>query len=321
MMTWLDDVADGALPLLLDDAPPSRADLRQHRRLSPSADVHALAVGIAPPPLTLPLFVRALVAETLLEVDPDAHRARIDRAILRIERSAVADRFVPIAPLPDRPGFPPNAQEIAQLILLFARAGRRDLVVRHCVPPLAAMLPYAEADGTIPNWILPPPGAASPPETGAMADLLYAFARWDARRFLGLIVAGARRVADRQQPDGSWAGDAGPFYTGWQALRLLGAVMPNHPAVQRGIAFLHDRRRPDGSWSRGDGPDPISTASALLALAAARAPASQVRAAFVPDALLTGLRHLPGELPGGVPLAAALTLRAATTMRPFLLAD
>lgn len=159
--------------------------------------------------------------------------------------------------------------ELAQILLLFARLGRHDLIAAQCEPPLAVLLAYAEADGVIPDWILPEAGSAKAVET--VAALVYALARWDARRFLGMVVAGARWVACHQQPDGSWASAMGPdpYHGTWQALRLLGAVMPNHPAVMRGVAFLHAQRRPLGGWG-AEGTDPLATALALLGLVASR---------------------------------------------------
>lgn len=312
--TGLDIVAERALTILLDESP---------------AEADGAGRGTAPPALfptcdvaidvqTRPVFLQAITAETLLEIAPDTHRGRVDRAIRQIAvvRDAIApDDRLPIA---DRVEFPPDAQELAQLLLLFTRAGRSDLIARYCVPPLATLLPYAEADGIIPTWILPPPGPDRAEDGGAIADLFYAFARWDPRRFLGAIVAGARWVATRQQSDGSWAAGPGTdrFYAGWQALRLLGAVMPNHPAVQRGVAFLHDSRSAAGGWGDGAGDDPLATACALQALLAAR---TRPSAALVRQAVAAIAPHLPERLaPGAIApraLPAATVLAAGSMLR------
>ncbi|WP_084579924.1 prenyltransferase/squalene oxidase repeat-containing protein [Sphingomonas azotifigens] len=318
--TGLDIVAERALTILLDES-PSDADgagtCAAPDAIFPTCDV---AVDVK----TRPLFLQAITAEALLEIAPDLHCVRVDRAIRQIAaaRDAIAldDRY----PIADRVEFPADAQELAQLLLLFARAGRSDLIARYCVPPLATLLPYAEADGIIPTWILPPAGRDPAEGGGAIADLFYAFARWDPRRFLGGIVAGARWVGTCQQPDGSWGAGPGTdrFYASWQALRLLGAVMPNHPAVPRAVAFLHNSRSPAGGWGDGAGDDPLATACALQALLAAR---TRPSAALVREAVAAVAPHLaalpPSDtvasrpLPGATVLAAGLLLRALHTLQ------
>lgn len=306
-MTWLDDVAHRAFTRL-PEAPweEEEAEVRAPGMPRTARADGGVAIGVQAPSM----FVQALVAETLIEMDAVAHRVRIERTLARIARACGGRRHAARSPYPERPAFPPDAAELAQLLLLFVRAGRRDLIAAHCAPPLAAVLPYAEADGAIPNWLLPPPGRDPAPSHGAIADLLHALARWDARRFLGLIVAGTHWVAARQQPDGGWPTDPGTerTYASWRALRLLGAVMPNHPAVQRGVTFLLASRIPEGGWG-----SPLATACALLALVAARAPAASLRNGLSP------LLWLPEQACS--PLTAALTLRAALALRPLIATD
>ncbi|WP_294254048.1 hypothetical protein [uncultured Sphingomonas sp.] len=237
---------------------------------------------------TLDLFVQILIADALLDADIDARHPAIVatvRQILRHRRAAdpaqrgETDRYHDITG---------EVGELAQILLLFARLSRRDLIATHCAPPLAVLLAYAEADGVLPTWVLP--NNAAPDAVETVASLVYALARWDARRFLGMIVAGARWVADRQQADGSWASAAGidPYHGTWLALRLLGAVMPNHPAVACGARFLHASRHPGLGWGM-DGADPLATALAVLALRATRtelprALAGEARAVLMPGA-------------------------------------
>ncbi|SFJ66656.1 Squalene-hopene cyclase C-terminal domain-containing protein [Sphingomonas sp. NFR04] len=218
---------------------------------------------------TRDLFVQILIADALLDADLDARHPVIETTVRQIvrhrqaadrARRAGADRYHDLSG---------DVDELAQILLLFARLSRRDLIAAHCAPPLAVLLAYAEADGVLPTWVLPNNDAADAVET--VATLVYALARWDARRFLGMIVAAARWVADRQQPDGSWASAAGidPHHGTWLALRLLGAVMPNHPAVARGARFLHANRSAGSGWGC-EGTDPLATALAVLALRATR---------------------------------------------------
>lgn len=215
------------------------------------------------------LLVDMLIADALLDAGVAPRHPRIARTVHRIVQRYPADQGEHtrrITGLADPAG---DAADLAQAMLLLARLGERDRIAAHCAPPLAILLTYAEADGAIPAWALP--DAPSPADVEAIARLVYALARWDARRFLGMVVAGAHWVADRQAPDGSWCPPPGgeTLHSCWQALRLLGAVMPNHPAVARGARFLHDSRRADGGWGAG-ATTPLSTALAVLALVATR---------------------------------------------------
>jgi len=261
-MTAFATIATSALAVLLE-SPPQDNDEALHGRSSTGA-----ASLAAPRSDVRDIFARTLIADALLDADIDTRSPVIDRTIQAIVRHR---RALPAGeqPAPLLCDLTSGAGELAQILLLFVRLGRRDLIATHCAPPLAVLLAYAEADGVIPNWILPETASAEDLET--IASLVYALARWDARRFLGMIVAGARWVAARQRPDGSWASASGPdpYHGTWLALRLLGAVMPNHPAVPRAARFLNESRRPGSGWG-ADGSDPLATALGLLALLATR---------------------------------------------------
>lgn len=227
----------------------------------------------------LGLSLAAMTAETLLNAGVEPRhpviKGAVDRIVARFPAKdgtlrRTATNFADVAC---------DGRALAHAMRLFVRLGRRDLIAAHCEPPLAVLLAYAEADGVIPAWSLPDDSSSEAVET--IAGLVHALAVWDARRFLGMIVAGARWVAERQQPDGSWRSADDGYYGSWQALRLLGAAMPNHPAVARAAQHLHDRRQPGAGWGT-NGSDLRSTALALLALRATRAD--------LPEDLLTSAR-------------------------------
>ncbi|GAA0750412.1 hypothetical protein CA233_11370 [Sphingomonas sp. ABOLD] len=277
------------------------------------------------------LFVQILIADALLDIDVGAQHPVIEtvvREVVRHRRAADRARQTSADRYYDLSG---DVGELAQILLLFARLSRRDLIAAHCAPPLAVLLAYAEADGVLPTWVLP--NNAAPDAVETVASLVFGLARWDARRFLGMIVAGARWIADRQQPDGSWGSAAGidPYHGTWLTLRLLGAVMPNHPAVARGARFLHTSRRPGRGWGV-DGADPLATALAVLALRASRTAlppelAGEARAILAPGAagwqarpLLRFARTAAG-LPvlvdhGSSATTALFALKASTALEP-----
>lgn len=76
------------------------------------------------------------------------------------------------------------------------------------------------------------------------------------------VAAGANWLLAAQQPSGGWGespvsyadrrlrgqGPPTPSQTAWALMGLLAARRENHPAVQRGIAYLVHTQRPDGTW-------------------------------------------------------------------------
>jgi len=77
-----------------------------------------------------------------------------------------------------------------------------------------------------------------------------------------MILRGARWLLDHQQPCGGWGESADSYtkqelrgrgrptasQTAWALLGLIAAGHADHPAVQRGAAWLVDRQQADGTW-------------------------------------------------------------------------
>ncbi len=218
---------------------------------------------------SLDLRLAISIAETLLDARVAPAHPVIARTIDRIARRFPAEDGAPRRIAVRFCDLEGDERALADALRLFARLSRRDWISAHIAPPLAVLLTYAEADGTIPSWALP--DDATPETLETIACLAHALACWDARRFLGMIVAAARWVADRQRPDGSWPSaraDDGD-HASWKALRLLGAAMPNHPVVAGAARQLRARQHPGAGWG-ANGSEPHATALAILALRAAR---------------------------------------------------
>jgi len=187
---------------------------------------------------------------------------------------------------PDLPELPPDADDLAQIMQVLLRAGRRPDVTASCEPALGVLLrDGAHPDGSFETWIIPATGRNAEQQRQAefvglawglgadsevMANLLYALALYDRARFTANLAAGSRYIESRQNQDGSWSSSwyHGPFYGVHVCLRLLGTVLPTSPAIARGRRFLREAQRSDGGWGYGGDSDPLNTALALLGLSA-----------------------------------------------------
>jgi squalene-hopene/tetraprenyl-beta-curcumene cyclase len=231
------------------------------------------------------VFQRALLLDVLCQARP--HFA-IPQELIDRESAYLLDRrrrtgIGGWAYFPELPELPPDADDLAQVMLAFLRAGRRDLVERWCEEPLAALLADASSgDGVFETWIIPRTRNAEQQlqlgwaqmawGTGAdsevMANLLYALHCYDAARFGLRIRAGASYLLSRQDAEGWWRSTwyHGPYYGTWACLRILDLFETAAPAAARARAFLRAAQQADGGWGRPGHSDPLNTALALLAL-------------------------------------------------------
>ncbi|WP_437601285.1 hypothetical protein [Sorangium sp. So ce590] len=235
------------------------------------------------------VFARALIADALQDDDAEAHAPLIVGAIEHLLDRRRRDEVGGWSYFPDLIELPADADDLAQVMLVLLRGGRRDLVAQYCEAPLAALLALASDEGFLPTWIVPDPprtaeqalqaewvrlawGSTADPEV--IANLLHALVLYDPDRFGAIVVAGANWLAAEQRADGSWRSTwyHGPYYATWQAVRLIAGIVPHHPCVARARAFLLESRLGAGGWGLGPESDPLSTAFALLALTASRAP-------------------------------------------------
>jgi squalene-hopene/tetraprenyl-beta-curcumene cyclase len=187
---------------------------------------------------------------------------------------------------PELPELPPDADDLAQIMQVLLRSGRRLDVEKYCEPPLQSLLKdHSHEDGSFETWIIPATertpeqerqakfarlawGMGADPEV--VANLLFAMMLYDPGRFQEIIEKGSVYLRNQQQDNGSWESSwyHGPYYGVYVCLRLLTRVNVVLPTVQRAYDFLQNSQHSDGSWgTNGDSGDPLSTALSLLALA------------------------------------------------------
>lgn len=232
------------------------------------------------------VFQRALITDALLDADPllggqlQAIVAAETRYLLsRRSADGLGWSFYPrLAELPN------DADDVAQVMQVLLRAGRREDVIEQCERAIQAVISGIRPDGSFETWILPGPAQRGPvhqrqlefitkawgtgPDPDVIANFLYALALYDRGRFAHEIDHGVRWLIDHQESDGSWSSTwyEGPFYGTYVNARLLAHVRARAP-LRKVDAFLRDRQRSDGGWSAASGAsDPLSTALATLAL-------------------------------------------------------
>lgn len=237
------------------------------------------------------VFARALICDALC--DAHEHWGQLDALIdAEIEHLLAARRTTGVqgwSYFPEVSELPPDADDLAQVMTVLARRGRRASLRETCEPPLEVLLrDNARPDGSFETWIVPRDRRTAEQQLQAewierawgggcdvevVANVLHALRLYDAARFAEPLAAGARYLTGCQAPDGSWPSTWywGPYYGTYAVLRVLAAVPEAGAAVRAGAAFLSGAQRADGSWGWGECGDPLSTALALAALAGAGA--------------------------------------------------
>lgn len=250
------------------------------------------SLGLEPQLQAGDTFQRAVIADILCDADEvlEGHLRLVtdhECAYLLSRRSKTG--IGGWSYFPEMPQLAPDADDLAQVIQVFLRTGRRAEVREHCEPPLRVLLEEcSHPEGSFETWIIP--AAARSPEqetqdeyarlawgTGAdnevVANLLYALSFYDPVRFREDVERGLRFLESRQHAEGWWQSSwyHGPYYGTYVCLRLLARERSTSPAIGRALHFLRESQRLDGGWSIDGRSDTLSTALALLGLAAGQA--------------------------------------------------
>ncbi|AFY50883.1 squalene cyclase [Nostoc sp. PCC 7524] len=234
------------------------------------------------------VFQRALIADALC--DANISPGQLLQPILDKEVNYLLSRQCTTGVggwsyFPDLPELPPDADDLAQVMQVFLRAGHQTAVEKYCEAPLDVLLKdCSHDDGSFETWLVPTTNLTPEQErqaefikcawgtgsdTDVIANLFYALTLFDHGRFAENITQGVNYIESQQQPDGSWLSTwyHGPYYGTYVCLRLLAIAKPKSPAIARALNFLHHSQLADGGWGLNDESDALNTALSLLGLA------------------------------------------------------
>jgi squalene-hopene/tetraprenyl-beta-curcumene cyclase len=276
------------------------------------------------------VFQRALIAEALL--DAALAGFTVDWSGIDEDAAWLVDQRTPGMPggwryFPTLAELPPDADDLAVILRVLARAGRSD-VGELCDPSIELIASRLMSPaGGFPTWIIDPRDRGEVANlmrtavavhwgTGVdvevVANLAYSVLAYHlvaADRF----TAAAGYVASRQEPSGGWRSSwyHSPLWATWACVRLLAHQNPRHPALAHAAAFLTQSQAADGGWGPVENRvvDTALGLSAVSSLAAGRPGLKPIvdRA----SASLARLQHADGTWPAGR-LIAMDTNRVAT---------
>jgi squalene-hopene/tetraprenyl-beta-curcumene cyclase len=232
------------------------------------------------------VFQRALIADVLCDADvllTGRLRLVIDHEVEYLVSSRLKDGIGGWSYFPTLPELPPDTDDLAQIMQVLLRTGRREDIVRYAEPILEVLLRDGRlADGSFETWIVPATQRSPLQERQAelvrslwgaggdadvTANLLYALHLYQPARFASELTRGGHYLEAAQKADGTWETRwyNGPYYGLYVIARLLAAIKPGSLALQNIRRFLDTGQASDGGWGlAGKDSDSLSTSLALL---------------------------------------------------------
>ncbi|HEX6290599.1 MAG TPA: hypothetical protein VFZ66_15525 [Herpetosiphonaceae bacterium] len=236
------------------------------------------------------LFQRAIVLDGLLDAQaagytiPEQVMSAEALTILRAKHRDVRGGW---SYIPEVPELPPDADDLGMVLQVLVRIGGSALAAT-CDEAIRLALDATAADGGFPTWIFDLRGSSSLQQImrtylgviggsgvhpDVVANLVYGLLLYNPVRYQAPLMRSVRYFEAVQDPGGMWPSKwyAGPFYGTYRVATVLGWLTPKSTALKRTQRFLLERQHDCGGWGVHD-TDPLSTALALLALAAAGLP-------------------------------------------------
>jgi hypothetical protein len=233
------------------------------------------------------VFQRAIVLDSLLDsyaagLDiPASVLAREALLLLAAKRADVRSGWSYLSGVPE---LPPDADDLAMVAQVLARCGGQPLAAA-CDQALNLVLDSTERGQALTTWVLDPGDAprrnelfrryieltrADGVHPDVVANLLYAVGLQAAEVARRRAASAIAYLESAQDDDGSWRSRWywGRYYGTYRAVLALITLTPDSCALDIASDFLVSGQNADGGWGADGGSDPLSTAFAIIALAA-----------------------------------------------------
>jgi len=231
------------------------------------------------------IFQRALIADALALADAEFDiglRTHIEREVHYLLGSRRRDEVGGWSYFPNLDELPPDADDLAQIMQLLTRTGRRKDLMSYCERPLEVLLrDCLHENGSFETWLIPRGNRTASQRRQAHfvnvawgrgqdcevnANLLYALQKSGLSRFRPIINNGVRYLESCQGDDGSWSSTwyHGPYYATYMCLRIIAEIAPTSSALRAALGFIEHNQLQDGGWGSNGVSDPLSTSLALL---------------------------------------------------------
>ena len=238
------------------------------------------------------LFQRMLVADTIADAARALNCTELFSGMIEREFAAVAAAAEPDPAgyrvwkyFPDLPELPADLDDLAELMRMCAKHGRRAEFDRDIRASIGALSWDPNFDGAADTWIIPPASAhplharqrayaerswGTGDDVEVVANFADAYFAYDPEAAAARVGRLGDYFAQRQADDGFWHSTwyVGPYYGTYVVLRALRRLAGSEvaPARLAAVAALRRTAGTPGVWTSGGQAPRLSTSLALLAL-------------------------------------------------------